>query len=170
MSGQVYDEIALKEVVVHIKGLQGQSVPAKLANTVLEPKLVVSQNINVADLPEGSYNLEIVGSDEAGNVTNIARNFVIDRSNDKGKIELLAPLMGETLVGEFNIYGKISSTIFPESATLYIDGAERDTATISPTGYFNFRITPEGMTEGEHKISVKAEIVKINRKLLPYIR
>ena len=160
ISGQVYDETALKEVAVHIKGLQGQSVPAKFSNTVLEPKLIVSKTINVADLPEGSYNLEIVGSDEAGNVTNIARNFVIDRSNDKGKIELLAPLMGETLVGEFNIYGKISSTIFPDSATLYIDGAERGTATISPTGYFNFKITPEGMTEGPHKVSVKAEIVK----------
>ena len=160
VSGQVYDEIALKEVVVHIKGLQGQSVPAKFSNIVLEPKLVVAQNINVADLPEGSYNLEIIGSDEAGNVSNIARNFAIERSNDKGKIKLFAPLMGETLVGEFNIYGKISSTIFPDSVTLYIDGAERGTTTISPTGYFNFRITPEGMTEGEHKISVKAEIVK----------
>ena len=160
VSGQVYDQIALKEVVIHIKGLQGQSVPAKFANMVLEPKLIASKTINVADLPEGAYNLEIVGSDAAGNVTNIARNFGIERSNDKGKIDLLAPLTGETLTGEFNIYGKISSTIYPDSVTLYIDGAERDTATLSPTGYFNFRITPEAMTEGTHKISVKAEIVK----------
>ena len=160
VSGQVYDEIALKEVAIHIKGLQGQSVPTKYSNIVLERKLIATKNINIADLPEGSYNLAIVGSDEAGNVTNIARNFVIDRSNDKGKIHLLAPLTGETLTGEFNIYGKVSSTIFPDSVTLYIDGAERDTATISPTGYFNFRITPEGMAEGQHTISVKAEIVK----------
>ena len=160
VSGQVYDEIALKEVVVHIKGLQGQLVPAKFSNTVLEPKLIASQTINVADIPEGSYNLEIVGSDEAGNITNIARNFVIDRSNDNGKIELLTPLTGETVTGEFNIYGKVSSTLYPDSVTLYIDGAERGTTTLSPSGYFNFRITPEGMTEGEHKISVKAEIIK----------
>lgn len=160
VSGQVYDEIALKEVVIHIKGLQGQSVSAKFSNIVLERKLVAAQNINVADLPEGAYNLELVGSDEAGNVTNIARNFTIDRSNDKGKIDLLAPFTGETVTGEFNIYGKISSTVYPDSVTLYIDGAERGTSTISPTGYFNFRITPEGMTEGQHTISVKAEIVK----------
>ena len=160
VSGQVYDEIALKDVVIHIKGLQGQTVPAKFLNMALEPKLIATKNINITELPEGSYNLEIVGSDAAGNVTNLARNFVIDRSNDKGKIDLLAPLTGETLTGEFNIYGKISSTIYPDSVTLYIDGAERGTASISPTGYFSFRITPEGMTEGEHKILVKAEIVK----------
>ena len=160
VSGQAYDEIALKDVVVHIKGLQGQSVPAKFSKMALESKLIVSKTINVAELSEGSYNLEIIGSDEAGNVTNIARNFFIDRSNDKGKIELLAPFMGETLVGEFNIYGKISSTIFPDAVTLYIDGTEQGTTAISPTGYFNFRITPENITEGSHKISVKAEIVK----------
>ena len=160
VSGQVYDGIALKEVVIHIKGLQGQSVPAKFSSTVLEPKLIAAKTINITELPEGAYNLEIVGSDEAGNVTNIARNFVIERSNDKGKIDLLAPLTGETLTGEFNIYGKISSTIYPDSVTLYIDGAERGTSTLSPTGYFNFRITPESMTEGEHKILVKAEIIR----------
>ena len=160
VSGQVYDEIALKDVVIHIKGLQGQSVPAKFLNMTLEHKLVAVKNINITELPEGSYNMEIIGSDAAGNVTNIARNFVIERSNDKGKIDLLAPLTGETLTGEFNIYGKISSTTYPDSVTLYIDGAERSTATLSPTGYFSFRITPEGMAEGEHKISVKAEIVK----------
>ena len=160
VSGQVYDEIALKEVVIHIKGLEGQSVPAKFLNTVLETKLIAVKTINVADLPEGAYNLEIVGSDEAGNVTNIARNFTIDRSNDKGKIDLLAPFTGEAVTGEFNVYGKISSTTYPNSVTLYIDGVERDTSTVSSTGYFNFRITPEGMTEGSHAISVKAEIVK----------
>ena len=160
VSGQVYDEIALKEVAIHIKGLQGQSVPAKFSNIVLEPKLIATKTINIAELAEGAYNLEIVGSDEAGNATNIARNFVIDRSNDKGKIDLLTPLTGATVTGEFNIYGKVSSTLCPDSVTLYIDGAERGTATLSPLGYFNFRITPEGMAEGEHKISVKAEIIK----------
>ena len=160
VSGQVYDGIALKEAVIHIKGLQGQTVPAKFSNMALESKLIAVKNIDVTELPEGSYNLEIVGSDAAGNITNIARNFVIERSNDKGKIDLLTPLTGETLTGEFNIYGKVSGTIFPDSVTLYIDGAERGTSTLSPTGYFNFRITPEGMAEGEHKISVKTEIVK----------
>ena len=158
VSGQVYDEIALKEVVIHIKGLQGQSVPARLSNMVLEPKLIAAKSINITDLAEGSYNLEIVGLDEAGNVTNIARNFIIDRSTDKGKIELLSPLTGETLTGEFNIYGKISSTMRPDSVTLYIDGAERGSASISPAGYFNFGMTPEGISEGQHKILVKAEI------------
>ena len=160
VSGQVYDEIALKDVVIHIKSLQGQSVPAKFLDMALEPKLIAVKNINITELPEGPYNMEIIGSDEAGNITNIARNFVIDRSNDKGKIDLLAPLTGETLTGEFNIYGKISSTTYPDSVTLYIDGAERSTTTLSPAGYFSFRITPEDMAEGEHKISVKAEIVK----------
>ena len=160
VSGQVYDEIALKEITIHIKGLQGQAVPEKFLNTVLEPKLIAATTINIAELPEGAYNLEIVGLDEAGNVTNIARNFVIDRSNDKGKIDLLAPLTGETVTGEFNIYGKVSSTIYPDSVTLYIDGAERGTVNLSPSGYFNFRITPEGMAEGEHTISIKAEIIK----------
>lgn len=160
VSGQVYDGIALKEAVIHIKGLQGQTVPAKFSNMALESKLIAVKNIDVTELPEGSYNLEIVGSDTAGNITNIARNFVIERSNDKGKIDLLTPLTGETLTGEFNIYGKVSGSIYPDSVTLYIDGAERGTSTLSPTGYFNFRITPEGMAEGEHKISVKTEIVK----------
>ena len=160
VSGQVYDEIALKQVVLHIKSLQGQSVSQKYANIVLEPKLIATQTISIADLPEGLYNLEIIGSDEAGNMSNIARNFVIDRSNDKGKIDLLSPITGETLTGEFNIYGKISTTVYPELVTVYIDGTEIGTATISPIGYFNFRVMPDQITEGQHTISVKAEIVK----------
>ena len=160
ISGQVYDEIALKEVVLHIKGLQGQSVPSKFLTATLENNLIASKHINISDLPEGLYNLEIVGSDEAGNVTNIARNFVVDRSKDKKNINLLYPLAGQTLCGEFNIYGKISSTFYPESVTLYIDGVQHGTSSLSPTGYFNFRITPESMTAGQHQISIKAEIVK----------
>lgn len=160
ISGQVYDEIALKEVAVHITGLDGQSVPSTLSNMTIEHKLIAAKTVNITELPQGSYNLEIIGSDEAGNVTNIARNFMIDRSSDKGKIDLLYPLTGETLTGECNIYGRISSTIYPESVTLYIDGTERGTSTVSPAGYFSFNIKPENMTEGQHQITAKAEIIK----------
>ena len=160
ISGQVYDEIALKDIVLHIKGLEGQTVPAKFANMMLEYDLLAVKTLNIAELAEGSYNLEIVGSDAAGNLTNIARNFIVDRSNDKGKIDLLYPLTGDTLIGEFSIYGRISSTIFPESVTLYVDGKEQGTCTISAIGYFHFDITPETLAAGDHKIAVKAEIVK----------
>ncbi len=160
VSGQVYDEISLKDIVVNIKGLAGQTVPAKFLNMALEHNLLAAKTVNIAELPEGLYNLEIVGSDAAGNVTNIARNFVIDRSSEKGKIDLLYPLTGETLTGEFSVYGKVSSTIYPDSVTLYIDGTERGTATLSATGYFSFAMKQEELSEGEHQIVVKAEIVK----------
>lgn len=160
VSGQVYDELALKDIVVNIKGLEGQTVPSKFLNTVLEHNLLAAKTISIGELPEGLYNLEIVGSDVAGNVTNIARNFVIDRSNEKGKIDLLYPLTGETLTGEFNVYGKVSSTIYPDSVTLYVDGTERGTSTLSATGYFSFAMSPEELSEGDHQIAVKAEIVK----------
>ena len=160
ISGQVYDEIALKNIVVHIKGLEGQAVPARLSNTVLEHNLIAVKTIDIAELAVGAYNLEIIGSDVAGNVTNIARNFIINRNNEEGKIDLLYPMTGKTLTGEFSVYGKISSTIYPESVTLYVDGVEHSTSRISPIGYFNFDMTPETLTEGVHRISVKAEIVK----------
>ncbi|MEL3907340.1 MAG: Ig-like domain-containing protein [Treponema sp.] len=160
VSGQMHDDIALKEVFLHIKGLEGQNVSAQLAKIKLDHSLLASQDINIASLASGVYNLEIIGMDAAGNVTNIARNFIIDRSTEHGKIDLLYPMTGETITGEFNIYGRITSTTYPDSVSLYVDGKESGTSQISATGYFSFKIMPEDLTEGMHQFFVKAEIVK----------
>ena len=164
VSGQVHDMTALQTVSLTIKGLQGQTVPSHFTDMVLPHNLLVSQRLDISECAEGFYNLEVRGIDQAGNVTNVARNFEITHNTKTSKIELLYPLDGETVTGEFNFYGQIGGITYPESVTLVIDGREHTTGAVSPTGYFNFRLTPEDVTEGIHKLSVQAVLEKGNRE------
>ena len=162
ISGQIYDNLHLDGVSIKIKGLQGQSVPEALAQMQLPNDLLVTKELDISALAEGRYNLEITAIDRAKNTTNVARNFDIVRNTQENKIALLYPLNGEQIVGEWNVYGRIMSSTYPENVTLLIDEKESGSAAVSPTGYFSFRLTKELITEGEHHLAVKAAIVPNN--------
>ncbi|PIE98323.1 MAG: neuraminidase [Treponema sp.] len=156
ISGHAYDNISLEEVTARITSLDGRAVPASMKNMNISTKLLVSKDINIKSLPEGRYNLEILGIDKAENVTRISRNFEISRNIGKNGVELLYPLNGEFVSGEFNVYGRILSNKKVETATLYLDGKMIETVEVSKTNYVSFKLKPEQIHKGVHKFSIKA--------------
>ncbi|UTC66429.1 MULTISPECIES: Ig-like domain-containing protein [unclassified Treponema] len=155
VSGQVYDNISLEGVMLKIKSLSGTTVPQKLSEIKLENEIILSKDIDISALPEGRYNLEISGVDKANNANEASINFDVYRKKDKNKIELLYPLNGETVRGEFNVYGRLVLDKMAEEAGLYIDGKEIEKVTVSKTGYVCFKLDREKITSGEHKLELR---------------
>lgn len=155
VSGQTMDNISLEGVTLKIKSLSGGQVPAKLAEMKLETTVLTAKDIDISSLAEGRYNLEISGLDKANNVSEVSVNFDVYRKKDKERIELLYPLNGETVRGEFNIYGKVIADRKISTATLYIDGTQVESVDISKTNYAAFKMNPENITDGVHKIEIK---------------
>ena len=158
ISGQAWDSISLEGVTLKIKSLSNTAVPASLAQIKLKTELLIAETVNIASLPEGRYNLEISGIDKAGNTNEAAVNFDVVRKADKNKIELLYPLNGQTLCGEFNVYGRTEPSSKIQQISLFIDGKQIETSDVSKTSYAAFRLTPELISEGTHKIEIKGII------------
>ncbi|UTC81732.1 Ig-like domain-containing protein [Treponema denticola] len=156
VSGHVYDNISLEGVMLKIKSLDGKAVPQKLSEIKLEKDIILSKDIDISSLPEGRYNLEISGVDKANNTNEVSVNFDVYRKKDRNRLELLYPLNGETVRGEFNIYGRLIVDNAVEEAALYIDGKEVERSSVSKTGYVCFKINSEKLVNGEHSLELRA--------------
>ncbi|MEL3908568.1 MAG: Ig-like domain-containing protein [Treponemataceae bacterium] len=155
ISGHAYDNVNLQSVTATIRPLGGGT--ASLQNISLtsgEP--LVTKMLDVSKLPEGFYNLEIVALDKGENITRVAKNFSIKRSKDANRIDLMYPLNGETISGEFNVYGQVFAEKRVEQASLYVDGQLIDTADVSNTNFVSFRLDNEKIVDGTHKLSIRA--------------
>ena len=155
VSGQAWDNISLEGVTLKIKSLSNTTVPASLAQIKLKTELLIAESIDIASLPEGRYNLEISGVDKAGNTNEAAVNFDVSRKADKNKIELLYPLNGETLCGEFNVYGRVDPSSNIQQVSLFIDGTQITTSDVSKTSYVSFQLNSDVISEGTHTIEIK---------------
>jgi len=167
-SGQTTDNIGLKELYITVRSLDaGKKVSDKLSRTDLVPSEIISQVIDLSTLDNGFYNIELTGTDAAGNITRVSRNIQLDKNKPLTKVDLLYPLNGETTRGVFNIYGTATSDEEPiTQVVLYVD--DKIVEGLSPTqitesGYFKFTITPslsadvpDMITEGQHKYKVIA--------------
>ena len=181
-SGQTTDNIGLKQLYITVRSLDSnKSVPSKLARTDLVPAEIISQSIDLSSLDNGFYNIQLTGTDAAGNITRVSRNIQLDKTKPLTNVDLLYPLNGENCHGVFNIYGTATSEEDPiASVTLYVD--DKTVAGLEPTvvtesGYFKFVIKPsvtvkttetvdgeeketksevEMMSEGQHKYKVIA--------------
>lgn len=158
ISGQTMDNIKLEEVRGKISNINPSqpAIPAALRDIPFDNELIITRGLNITSLPEGFYNMEVRGYDRAGNITRVSRNFEVYRGADRNRIEFLYPMNGERVQGMFKIYGRVVSEDPVQNLIMYIDGQNVATSEISFSDYFEFTITPEMMTGGEHKINVQA--------------
>lgn len=154
-SGQTTDNIGLKELYITIRSLDpGKSVPSRLARRDLVPGDIISEVIDISELSNGFYNIELTGTDAAGNISRVSRNLQLDKNQPLTTVDLLYPLNGEEVRGTFNIYGTASS--LEEAITeikLYVDGKlleDYPTTTVTESGYFKFQLKPEHLEDGRH--------------------
>lgn len=158
ISGQTLDNIGLDRVAARIRNIDPKqpAIPAALDEIPFDNELIISRGIDISSLPEGFFNLEVRGYDKAGNITRVSRNFEVYRAVDRNRIEFLYPLNGEHVQGMFNIYGKVISEEHVNNLMLFIDGSDVDVTELSPSGYFQFTVTPEMIADGMHNLSVRA--------------
>lgn len=161
-SGQTTDNIGLEKLYITIRSLEGKTVNPKLARIDLTPGEIITESIDLSSLDNGFYNVELTGHDAADNITRVSRNVQLNKKAAMAKVDLLYPLNGEYVQGVFNIYGTAVSEINIESLELLLDGEKIADTTLSASGYFKFKLTPEMITEGQHKVQVRANLANVS--------
>ena len=172
-SGQTMDNVKLEKLYITLCSLDGRVVSKELEHTDLIPGDIITQALDLSSLPDGFYNIELVGLDAAENATRVSRNIKLDKNAPKAKVDLLYPLNGEHVCGVFNIYGTAVSESPIQLLRLYLDGEEVQEAELSFSGYYKFRLTPEMIGDGQHDIEVRASLengqtIVSNRQYLNY--
>lgn len=148
MSGQTTDNIALTDLFLTIRSLDGKQIPERLAKRTLVPEEIITQVIDIAELNNGFYNIELTGTDAAGNITRVSRNIELDKTKPLSKVDVLYPLNGEHCHGQFNIYGSTYSEKDDpiEYVDLYIDHRKMEelgSSYVTKSGYYKFTLTKE---------------------------
>ncbi|MBQ9207206.1 MAG: hypothetical protein IJ158_10925 [Treponema sp.] len=156
LSGQTTDNINLTKLFITIRSLDGKTVNSRLARTDLTPDEIITQALDITNLDDGFYNIELTGVDAAENITRVSRNLQLDKKAPKAKVDLLYPLNGEFVQGLFNIYGTAVSESNIQSLTLFVDGKNVAQTELSESGYFKYTLDQTMIEEGQHTIRVEA--------------
>lgn len=161
-SGHTYDNVEVTELYLTIRNL---GKPGKDDIRPMKIDRIIGQYVDITDLPDGFYNIELTGTDKAGNRTNVSRNIHLDKSRPPATVDVLYPLNGEHKQGNFTIYGQASAETTITTLKLYIDNAEAGETTISDSGFFKFDMGPETISEGLH--TYRVDTVLENGKVVP---
>ncbi|WP_051537837.1 Ig-like domain-containing protein [Treponema sp. C6A8] len=150
-SGFTYDNVEITELYATIRNLDksGRSVVRKL-----QIDRVVGETIDISDLENGFYNIEVTGKDKAGNATNVSRNIHLDKNKQPATVDILYPLNGEHKNGLFTIYGQSEGEFKIDHLNLYLDNQNIAQTELTSCGFFKFDMGPENMTEGLHTYKV----------------
>jgi len=151
--GRVLDP-NLQDITIQIRGLDGQTMSAALRNRTLGSNPIMKETFELAGQADGNYNLAIVATDKAGNITRMSRNFQIARQEYRNYIEILYPLENEETSGEFTLYGFAGGSDAPGSATVRINGRDVNVTEVDETGYFRFSLTGEDLQNGNNAVIV----------------
>ena len=176
-SGYAFDNVEISDLYITIRNMEKTSEAIKRTIPINN---IIGEVLDITDLQNGFYNVELSGEDKAGNRTNVSRNIHLDKSKPPVTVDVLYPLNGEHKNGCFNIYGQAASNVAESisSLKLYVDGKFVKETVLSESGFFKFEITPasevntgeldeEGnpiktivsdMTDGLHAYYVEAQL------------
>ena len=140
-SGFAFDNVEISDLYITIRNMEKTSDAIKRTIPINN---IIGETLDITDLPDGFYNVELSGEDKAGNRTNVSRNIHLDKSRPPAVVDVLYPLNGEHKNGNFNIYGQASSNVEGKisSLKLYVDDKFVKETSLSDSGFFKFEITP----------------------------
>jgi len=140
-SGYVFDNVEISDLYVTIRNMEKTSESIKRDIPINN---IIGETLDITDLPDGFYNVELSGEDKAGNRTNVSRNIHLNKSKPPAVVDVLYPLNGEHKNGRFNIYGQAESNVSAviSSLKLYVDGNFVKETSLTDSGFFKFEITP----------------------------
>ena len=140
-SGYAFDNVEISDLYITIRNMEKTSDAIKKTIPINN---IIGETLDITDLPNGFYNVELSGEDKAGNRTNVSRNIHLDKSKPPAVVDVLYPLNGEHKNGRFNIYGQAASNISDQisSLKLYVDNEFVKETSLTESGFFKFEITP----------------------------
>ncbi|MDA3809041.1 MAG: Ig-like domain-containing protein [Spirochaetaceae bacterium] len=152
IDGKVFDGTRIKSVVSELKSLEGQEFEPLIRE--IQTDGVFRDILDVSDFFPGLYNLNITVTDFADNSISETRNLYIIPPEEGEFIDLLFPEEGKELYGPFTIEGRLHSEKGINKVVLKIDDSIKDTIEVDGSGLFSFPVSPDELSDGNHKISV----------------
>lgn len=159
-SGQAYDNVEITNMYVTIRNMERSASPLVKQ---LKIERIIGETVDISELPNGFYNVELTGEDKAGNITNVSRNIHLDKSKPTASVNLLYPLNGEHKNGFFNIYGEAETIggVEVEKLRLFVDNKLVKETTLTTSGFFKFEINPP--TEKADKVDDEGNAITKKR-------
>jgi hypothetical protein len=151
--GRVLDP-NLEEVNIELRSLDGITIPANLRLRKLDLSTMIRENIDISGLADGQYNVAVIATDRAGNMTRLSRNVQMARQTYRNYIEILYPLENEETSGEFNLYGYAGGANPAGTVTIRIKGSDSESVEVDDSGYFAFKLNSEMLDVGVNDIVV----------------
>ena len=152
-SGYSIDNVGVEELTVKIRNLQGAMRPIEYE---LKIDNIIGESMDISNLPDGFYNVEVTSRDAADNVTNVSRNIHLKKEVAPAVVDVLYPLYGEHKAGEFTIYGQAEGESPIKQLKLYVDDTFNQETTLTSSGFYKFDLNSENLTEGVHMYRVDA--------------
>lgn len=157
ISGRATDSIHLESLTMNVRSLQGEEIPENLQNVALGVESILTYDLDLSNLPDGLYNIDITAVDAADNKTKVSRNINLAKEGEKNFIECLYPLDGESVQGRFNLYGYLGGADSASTASLMLNGNSIATTEVAATGFFKFALDETLLPEGELVFEVKSD-------------
>ncbi|MDR1072696.1 MAG: hypothetical protein LBL45_03345 [Treponema sp.] len=158
ISGQASDAISLENVVISVRSTEGAPIPDHLTGLVREPDSILIETLDISDLPDGLYSLDIQATDKAGNISRASRYIELVKDKNPNFIEVLYPMNGETVQGQFNLYGYVGGADKASSVSLEVNGVVIDAAPVTNAGYFRFTLDENtGLVPDTNTIVIKSD-------------
>jgi hypothetical protein len=173
ITGQAMDNLTLDSITIRFHSLDGVQVPEELAVRQAKLDSIILEELNIGNLPDGTYNVEVWAADKAGNVTRVSRNIQLAKDNHRNFIDTLYPLNGEYVQGRFNLYGYVGGIDKAGEVTMAINGVDAGSVTVNDTGYFCFSLGAEDLAIGTNRIVVRSgfggrELVQSDERVIEY--
>ena len=157
ITGRTIDNILMDSIVIELRSLDGHTVPAAAASRSVPPASILMESMNIASLPDGLYNIEVWAIDKAKNITRVSRNIQLARDSNPNYVEILYPLDGEYVQGNFNLYGMAGGIDSVSTVSIHINGEEAGSADVSEAGFYRFNLSDEYLAEGPNRIEVRGD-------------
>ena len=154
-TGQVMDAMRLESVTIKLNSLEGVKIPEKLANKSAKLDSILLEDMDISSLPDGNYNIEVWATDKAQNTSRTARNIKLAKEGQRNFVDVLYPLSGQHMSGNFDIYGHVGGIDTASQVTLVLGGIDAMTEEVTEAGYYRFNITPEILNSGNISFVVR---------------
>jgi len=153
MTGQVYDNIGLKNIAVQFVNIENPNVQRSFG--LPAEQLVIQQQLDVASFPDGDYSLKLTLTDQSGNETSVIRNVNLLKARAASEIALINPLPGIVHSGPLVVSGNITGAVIPETVTLMLNRRPYTEIEVNRYGIFYYEL-PEDAVDIEEPVLFSA--------------
>lgn len=159
LDGSTRDTIGVSNLKVGITPMAAVAGGAKPVEVALTRAGILAQDVDIAALAPGWYNLQIEAADRAGNTSYVSRNF-LRRPGEAERVEILYPAAGERLAGSFTVSGRVitDAPTDGKSVVVLAGGQPIDTTILDREGYFRLVVKSQNLKAGDLVLTVEAAV------------